>query len=425
MLLVLHSNTYKPQASSSTASGRTTGTASSSSSRKGSRSRRSEGSAAHAEGSYNPRSSRSKAASDESKERDRWRCILTGVASVQGCHILPYTWSTAKTSNALKPLLVTGDRPLRTLLGDAIPSSTMYLHGLLTSDPASLDKAWNMLTLSNDVHACWSKALLGFKYLGRTPEGDSTKFTLQYRWLGKSTAKPKDRITLEMLNDPTKKALVDQLDLGFQDYLTFTRCGRPVTSGSTIDIRIPTKDAEQFKAAIELQWALLKVAALCGAAGDPDMSPDSSDSGSPTGELGHIQDVEEEASVSRHEMEPDDFARQLAQRLEEHSTMTMPMRGRRGRSADWFGSPRGRSEQRVLSRGTSRGRGPYPKRGMHLHRSESPASPVRGFVAPQGIVKVSSPFAQDSETQGDTVHAEAQPGHKLRTRTPSAGTKSH
>ncbi|KAI9899453.1 hypothetical protein N3K66_005914 [Trichothecium roseum] len=303
----------------------------------------------------------------------------------------------------------------------------MYLHGLFTSDPASLDKAWNMLTLSNDVHACWSKALLGFKYQGHITAGDSTIFTLQYRWLGKSTARPKDRITLDMLNDPTKKALVDQLHLGHEDYLAFTRSGRPVTSGSTIDIEIPTQDAANFKAAIELQWALLKVAALCGAAGDPDLSPGSSDSDSSPGGLGHMQDVEEEASASRHELEPDDFARQLAERLEEHSVMTMPMRGRRGRSADWFGSPRGRSEQRVVSRGTSRGRGSYPKRGMRLRGSESPASPMHGFATPQGIVKVSSPFAQDNETPGDTLHAQAQRGQKLvvRTRTPSADTKAH
>lgn len=70
-----------------------------------------------------------------------------------------------------------------------------------------------------------------------------------------------------MLNDPERRALVDQYVPGPGDYILFHQpSAMPVLSGHTVTIRVPDDDVEAFKAAIQMQWAIHKIAALSGAA---------------------------------------------------------------------------------------------------------------------------------------------------------------
>ncbi|KAI9899435.1 hypothetical protein N3K66_005896 [Trichothecium roseum] len=84
-----------------------------------------------------------------------------------------------------------------------------------------------------------------------------TNVKIQFNWLGKSSARPNDVITLEMLNDPEKKVLVDDWVSGPGDYILFHQpSAMPVLSGHTVTIRVPDDDVEAFKTAIRMQWSL-------------------------------------------------------------------------------------------------------------------------------------------------------------------------
>ena len=198
---------------------------------------------------------------------------------VQACHIIPYSWSTKRWFPTIALDLRGADIPLSPLVGRSADFGRGYFYNLFASDPGRLDQPWNMLTLSENLHSCWGRAMFGFKLLGDTPSVDQgfADVTLQYRWLGKSTAKPNDQITYEMLNDPTKKVLLDELDLAPEAYAIFSRLGHMLRSGLTVKVKVANEDKEHFIGAIRFQWALLQVAALCGAGENPDSLPDNPD----------------------------------------------------------------------------------------------------------------------------------------------------
>ncbi|RSL75275.1 hypothetical protein BHE90_006716 [Fusarium euwallaceae] len=49
--------------------------------------------------------------------------------------------------------------------------------------------------------------------------------------------------------------------------------GFPITSGRLIHVPMPSSEAVHLKAMIDLQWAMIVVAAFCGAGGPPQLLP--------------------------------------------------------------------------------------------------------------------------------------------------------
>ena len=216
-----------------------------------------------------PTSPRNKSEADACKERDGHRCVVTGTAVAQACHIIPHMWATGDTCETAKTILHDGGPSLGLMTGAGDEGDGSAILRLLHDDPAKLHQSWNMLTLSPEAKLAWSKTMFAFKLLeGSEAAGQGhTNVKIQFNWLGKSSARPDDVITLEMLNDPERRALVDQYVPGPGDYILFHQpSAMPVLSGHTVTIRVPDVDVEAFKAAIQMQWAIHKIAALSGAA---------------------------------------------------------------------------------------------------------------------------------------------------------------
>lgn len=134
------------------------------------------------------------------------------------------------------------------------------------------EKAWNWICLSTHVHYLWSKCYFGFKWLGKTPKNDSfVTATLQFRWLPRAKRDPSSLVSLELV----KQALEDANGFnnepcdprGFPPLIiTNLTTNLPIRSGHTIAIDMPAGEIEQFEEAIRLQWMLVQMGALSGAA---------------------------------------------------------------------------------------------------------------------------------------------------------------
>lgn len=121
----------------------------------------------------------------------------------------------------------------------------------------------NMLSLSPTLHSWWDKAKYALKPLTRT----DNEITVQFHWLRPSGLKPADRI----MNDG--KDLLSKAGLGqpngsaaWGTRLCHRKSGLPIKTGQTFVITAKDpSDLPSFEL-LELQWDLLRVCAISGAA---------------------------------------------------------------------------------------------------------------------------------------------------------------
>lgn len=145
-----------------------------------------------------------------------------------------------------------------------------------------------MLSLSPDVHEGWGRALFGLKPIAVVPEeegeGVMGDLSFQFVWLPrgyyKRRASPVD-LMKEKADDP--QSLIYELN----DYtrpaglhLTSTRTKTSIESGHIFHIKCPIKEAEKLRDMLAIQWALIRISAMSGAADtidhgfDPTLGPD-------------------------------------------------------------------------------------------------------------------------------------------------------
>ena len=154
-------------------------------------------------------------------------------------------------------------------------------HDLLAYQSES-DKAWNMICLSSTLQNYWRRAYFGFKVLSNAAEMQASTeewhdITLQLLWLPQP---PRDQ-------EPDEPGL-STIDLdqqtrgpGIQTYVdslnSFDHTSRktdtfyckekwPIFSGSVFTVRLSRDDAIKFIRMMELQWALVKLISMSGAA---------------------------------------------------------------------------------------------------------------------------------------------------------------
>ncbi|KAL1855871.1 hypothetical protein VTK73DRAFT_8451 [Phialemonium thermophilum] len=215
------------------------------------------------------------------KSRDGRKCVLLGTADPDVCHILPFSL----TSSTLD-------------IGQSVD-----IRQLLTEKPGSLDKAWNMVCLNAQLHRWWSKCYFGFRCLGILPPGSDhdtlSTVKLQFCWVkslskiameqaaGGGLAVSPNTFDVER-GDPTidqARALVTSWREGLEaGAFPSQKCSArssgaigapepvsclPTLSGRTVYIRLPTEEAFQMKAMVDVQWACIQLATLSGAAEEP------------------------------------------------------------------------------------------------------------------------------------------------------------
>ena len=155
------------------------------------------------------------------------------------------------------------------------------IENLLTAEPGCSDHAWNMISLSPTLHHWWARGLWGFKFLSRQEQNGKWDVEIQFHWMphpkgstvhagrARASVRPQDIIEF---NDDFKNGYPAKLEapprhVGVNNIET----NRPILTGDIFHIPFETaEEAEKFELMIRMQWAVIQIAAMSGAAGHPE-----------------------------------------------------------------------------------------------------------------------------------------------------------
>jgi hypothetical protein len=116
----------------------------------------------------------------------------------------------------------------------------------------------NYLSLGSHVHLWFDNALFALKPLRQTP----TEIMVQWHWLKRSRLLPR---TFVDYPQETFLQMAELNDASWGSCLAHRKSGVPIQTGQTFVIRAEKpEDLPSFEL-LELQWNLLRVAAICGA----------------------------------------------------------------------------------------------------------------------------------------------------------------
>lgn len=192
--------------------------------------------------------------------RDAGRCIITGARYPDACHVFPFSSlkEPHKTSNCLQATLFN-------LWGRHREERISHL---LVGDQNIVDTAQNMLALSPSLHRLWGKAVFGLEPIAQLDNG----VRLRFRWLKKTGLALGQRMPEifdpdELLASPDGPGSVNVRHLV---------TGRPILDGEIIDVTSSDKSSRPNYEILLLQWDLIKMVSLSGAAEameDPSWDP--------------------------------------------------------------------------------------------------------------------------------------------------------
>ncbi|KAF4473556.1 Sulfate adenylyltransferase subunit 2 [Fusarium agapanthi] len=218
-------------------------------------------------------------------DNDGGRCIVTGVANPEVCHIIPFAFNNSDR-NTQKSALLT--KTIHAMINLEVDTETMDAVDLLSKEKRSSDKQWNMICLSPSLHTWWGYAYLGFKWLGSTPTTNNPEIheiKLQFHWMPRNIKRiptasfhPKDLKSLDqeikhcygsepyLCRKPNCQACDGTKDIAAHNVTS----GRPIRTGDIFTIRRKKDDILRCRAMFDIQWAIITSAAISGAALVPD-----------------------------------------------------------------------------------------------------------------------------------------------------------
>lgn len=132
----------------------------------------------------------------------------------------------------------------------------------------SLDKAWNMMSLSANLHDLWSNAHFGLKCLEIQPMIDvpsKKRLELEFHWINVYKGKASEmEISLEALRNMLK----DASKLPYDEIPTVVgpESHRRLLTGHLFYIEVEAEKADNMKLMFDVQWAMLRIAAMSGMA---------------------------------------------------------------------------------------------------------------------------------------------------------------
>ncbi|SPO01318.1 uncharacterized protein DNG_03994 [Cephalotrichum gorgonifer] len=144
------------------------------------------------------------------------------------------------------------------------------LHTLILDDPGAINSARNMICLTPTLHDWWGKGYFALEPYEELPDG----VRVRLRWLRRSRIGVYDKLPA-LATDPRTQPPPPQVQgvIAMKDL----RSGHPLLDGALFDIVSDNPGARVSWVLLQLQWDLLKMATLCGAAEaaeDPDWNPD-------------------------------------------------------------------------------------------------------------------------------------------------------
>lgn len=176
--------------------------------------------------------------------------MVTGAAHPDICHVFPFAAKKSPGQTA------TGLAVYADLWGEQVFSR---LEDLLVKEGNIIDTAKNMVALQPLLHRWWSKAIIGFEPIEKMENG----IRLRFRWLRKTGLLMKDEVLLHT-NPLTRLQPYSDKDghIGIQHAKT----GRPIVDGTVIEIVAQDASAIPNWEIFSLQWDLLRMTTMCGAA---------------------------------------------------------------------------------------------------------------------------------------------------------------
>ena len=257
-------------------------------------------------------------------ERDGNVCVATNAMEPEVYHIWPF-----RVNDSYQHIRNSGRIIYEaTLLLDA--DVWLKMENLLAPchELAPSDKAFNMLSLSPQLHQYWQKAYFGLKWVGpveapldnlvegmvledrtggnfvrekRRNSGshevdytakEFTTYQVEWRWLAKEIsdslkgfatrperARHEAAWTLDLRSDEAATRIEASLRATLNEASPVStkgatalhaHTGRPIKSGDVITLRVESKDLDKVKTLIETQWIAVQMAAFSGAADAPD-----------------------------------------------------------------------------------------------------------------------------------------------------------
>ncbi|KAL7786382.1 hypothetical protein V8C37DRAFT_392155 [Trichoderma ceciliae] len=197
------------------------------------------------------------------KIRDLNKCIFMHTLNPEAAHIFPFSTSATARFAAM-------DSAILTFWGLQTYTkwTDEYKNTQVTESPQ------NLLSMNKYAHSMWDSAEFALKPLRESVN----EIVVQWHWLKHTTLTPRKEI-------PHNTDVRDFIDpKGWGDGLVHRESGRKIRTGQTFVIRAEDpRHLPSFKL-LELQWDLLRVAAICGAAGKYDEEFDDEDSWGGLGE---------------------------------------------------------------------------------------------------------------------------------------------
>ncbi|GAB1312858.1 hypothetical protein MFIFM68171_03068 [Madurella fahalii] len=182
---------------------------------------------------------------DQVKDRDGHVCVFSGMSDPQAAHILPFATSEKKKFIHLNHMLT------------AFWGSEKAMAWRRNFEAAGITQsAKNGISMSHQIHFWFDNARFALKPLRQTTEG----IVVQWHWLNRSVLKPSVYIRSDM--DVLLQAGV--MDQRWGHGLAHRESGVRIQTGQTFVLQ--RHDHMPSWELLEMQWDLLRVAALCGAA---------------------------------------------------------------------------------------------------------------------------------------------------------------
>lgn len=133
------------------------------------------------------------------------------------------------------------------------------IRDMLVGDKNIIDTATNMVALQPTLHRWWGKAMIGFEPIEKIENG----IRLRFRWLSKTKFAIKDEVVWDL--NPLE-CLQPYSDQGGHVKIAHSNTYRPILDGTVIDIIAQDESTIPSWDLFLLQWDLIRMASLCGAA---------------------------------------------------------------------------------------------------------------------------------------------------------------
>ncbi|KAK3899180.1 hypothetical protein C8A05DRAFT_46684 [Staphylotrichum tortipilum] len=198
---------------------------------------------------------RSAAVATKAKRRDGNICLFSGTSKPAAAHIFPFATSEKKQFGNISEML-------HAFWG--VPKALAWRRHF--EDARITQSPKNYLSLNHQIHVWFDDAQFALKPLRQT---STTEIVVQWHWLKRSKLLPRTRIGQ---SQQTFLQMAELNDTSWGSCLAHRRTGVPIETGQTFVIRAEDpEDLPSFEL-LELQWNLLRVAAICGAANVSDAS---------------------------------------------------------------------------------------------------------------------------------------------------------